>query len=65
MLDNRFHIKLNGSSIPKFDTIEPKRIHFIVEILIQEAFINDETAQLIPIYILNDTIENPSGMMPS
>jgi hypothetical protein len=43
MLDYPFHIKLNESSMPKFDTNEPERIHFIVKIPIQEAFINDET----------------------
>lgn len=51
--------------MPKFDTNEPERIHFIVEIPIQETFINDETSQVIPIYILIDAIENPSGIMPS
>ena len=46
MLDYPFHIKLNELSMPKFDTNEPERIHFIVEIPIQEAFINDETDQV-------------------
>jgi alpha/beta superfamily hydrolase len=32
--------------MPKFDTNEPERIHFIVEIPIHKAFINGETDQV-------------------
>jgi len=39
-------LKANGSPMPKFDTNEPERIHFIVEIPIQEAFVNAESDQV-------------------